>query len=146
MQKLPRTKLTLKKRADTLRTLIRQAASDHKLQKAALRVRDARIQVLRAKIGELSPTLFTARQNRRIEKLRGQIESLLAVTPEAILTEFRRALPKTVDKSVCRESRRFSVGANPTRPIGRSAGSNQGGAGGNKCVEVLWCNGSLEVT
>ena len=35
------------------------------------------------------------------------------------------------------------MGANPTRPIGRSAGSNQGDAGGNKCVEVLWCNGSL---
>ena len=33
--------------------------------------------------------------------------------------------------------------ANPTRPIGRSAGSNQGDAGGNECVEVLWCNGSL---
>ena len=47
---------------------------------------------------------------------------------------------------VCRESRRFSVGANPTRPIGRSAGSNQSDAGGNKCVEVLWCNGSLWVT
>ena len=28
-------------------------------------------------------------------------------------------------KSVCRESRQFSEGANPTRPIGRSAGSNQ---------------------
>ena len=44
---------------------------------------------------------------------------------------------------VCRESRRSPVGANPTRPIGRSAGSNQGDARGNKCVEVLWCNGSL---
>ena len=44
---------------------------------------------------------------------------------------------------VCRESRRSPVGANPTRPIGRSAGSNQGDAGGNKFVEVLWCNGSL---
>ncbi len=47
------------------------------------------------------------------------------------------------EKPVCRESRRFSVGANPIRPIGRSAGSNQGDSGGNKCVEVLWCNGSL---
>jgi hypothetical protein len=34
--------------------------------------------------------------------------------------------------------RRSPVGANPTRPIGRSAGSNQSGAGGNECVEVLW--------
>ena len=29
------------------------------------------------------------------------------------------------------------MGANPTRPIGRSAGSNQSAAGGNKCGEVL---------
>ena len=29
------------------------------------------------------------------------------------------------NKRVCRESRRSPVGANPTRPIGRSAGSNQ---------------------
>ena len=42
------------------------------------------------------------------------------------------------NEPVCRESRRFPVGANPTRPIGRSAGSNQSGAGGNECVEVLW--------
>ena len=32
------------------------------------------------------------------------------------------------EKRVCRESRRSPVGANPTRPIGRSAGSNQSGA------------------
>ena len=44
----------------------------------------------------------------------------------------------SADNSVRRESRRFPVGANPTRPIGRSAGSNQGDAGGNECVEVLW--------
>jgi hypothetical protein len=30
------------------------------------------------------------------------------------------------------------VGANPTRPIGRSAGSNQSDEGGNEFVEVLW--------
>ena len=33
-----------------------------------------------------------------------------------------------VGNSVRRESRRSPVGANPTRPIGRSAGSNQSGA------------------
>ena len=32
---------------------------------------------------------------------------------------------------VRRESRRSPVGANPTRPLGRSAGSNQSGDGGN---------------
>ena len=35
MIKLTRTKLTLKKRTDTLRTLIRQDAAVHKLEKAA---------------------------------------------------------------------------------------------------------------
>ena len=49
------------------------------------------------------------------------------------------------EKRVCRVSRRFPVGANPTRPIGHSAGSNQSGAGGNECVEVLWCNGSAGI-
>jgi hypothetical protein len=39
--------------------------------------------------------------------------------------------------SVCRESCRSPAGANPARPIGRSAGSNQGDEGGNEFVEVL---------
>ena len=56
--------------------------------------------------------------------------------------KLNRLLGRLVNR-VCRESCRSPVGANPTRPIGRSAGSNQGDAGGNKCVEVLWCNGSL---
>ena len=42
------------------------------------------------------------------------------------------------DYSVRRESRRSPVGANPIRPIGRSAGSNQSDEGGNEFVEVLW--------
>jgi hypothetical protein len=40
--------------------------------------------------------------------------------------------------SVRRESRRSPVGANPIRPVGRSAGSNQSDEGGNEFVEVLW--------
>ena len=36
------------------------------------------------------------------------------------------------------KSRRSSAGANPARPIGRSAGSNQSDEGGNEFVEVLW--------
>jgi predicted nucleic acid-binding Zn-ribbon protein len=82
--------LTLKKRTDTLRNLLCQTASEYQLHKAATKVRDARIQVLRARIGELSPALFTARQNKRIAKISDQIESLLATTPVEILTEFRR--------------------------------------------------------
>jgi hypothetical protein len=34
------------------------------------------------------------------------------------------------------KSRRFPAGANPARPIGRSAGSNQSDEGGNEFVEV----------
>ncbi len=87
--------LTLKKRADTLRTLLRQAASEYHLIKAACRVRDARIRVLRAKIGEMPSVLLTEQQKRRIAKLCEQIESVCATTPNEILNEFRRMLPKT---------------------------------------------------
>jgi predicted nucleic acid-binding Zn-ribbon protein len=92
MQKLPRTMATLKKRADTLRTLIHQGANDYKLQKAAAKLRDARVQVLRAKIGELAPALFTERKNTRIEKLSDQIESLQAKTALQVLAEFQRSI------------------------------------------------------
>ena len=90
MRKLPRTMLTLKKRDDTLRTLLRQAASEYQLNKAAGKVRDARIRVLRAKIGEMPSVLLTAQQKRRIAKLSDQIESLCATTPMEILSEFRQ--------------------------------------------------------
>ena len=99
MHKLPRTMLTLKKRADTLRTLLRQAASEYQLNKAAGKVRDARIRVLRAKIGEMPSVLLTAQQKRRIAKLSDQIGSLVATTPKEILTEFRQMLPKTHEDS-----------------------------------------------
>jgi hypothetical protein len=89
VHKLPRTQLTLKKRDATLRTLLSQAASEYKLKKAALRVRDARIQVLRAKIGEMPSVLLTALQKRRIAKLSGQIELLQAATAMEILAQFR---------------------------------------------------------
>jgi hypothetical protein len=82
--------LTLKKRTDTLCTLRSQAASEYQLNKAAERVRDARIRVLKAKIGEMPSVLLTAQQKRRIAKLSDQIESLLATRPMEILNEFRR--------------------------------------------------------
>ncbi|HEY2840439.1 MAG TPA: hypothetical protein VGJ26_14885, partial [Pirellulales bacterium] len=98
MQKLPRTKLTLEKRAETLRTLLSKTASEYKFLKAAGRVRDARIQVLRAKIGEMPSVKLTAQQKKRIVKLSGRIESLRATTPMEILTEFRRMLPNAGDE------------------------------------------------
>ena len=97
MHKLPRTMLTLKKRADSLRTLLRQAASEYHLNKAAGKVRDARIRVLRAKIGEMPSVLLTTQQEWRIAKLSDQIESLQASTPREILREFRRMLPNADD-------------------------------------------------
>jgi hypothetical protein len=99
MHKLPRTMLTLKKRTDTLGTLLCQAASEYQLNKAAEKVRDARIRVLRAKIGEMPSVLLTAQQKRRIAKLSDQIESLLATTPMEILSEFRRMFPKAHEES-----------------------------------------------
>jgi hypothetical protein len=99
MHKLPRTLLILKKRTDTLRTLLRQAASDYQLNKAAGKVRDARIQVLRAKIGEIPSVLLTAQQERRIQTLYEQIEALRASSPLEILSEFRRTLPNAPEAS-----------------------------------------------
>jgi hypothetical protein len=91
---------TLEKRAATLRTLLSQNAREHKLLKAAERVRDARIQVLRAKIGEMPSVIRTPQQISRIAKLGGQIESLVAITPMTILDEFRRIVrPKAYDVS-----------------------------------------------
>jgi uncharacterized protein YfaA (DUF2138 family) len=91
--------LTLKKRTDTLRTLLCQATSEYQLNKAAERVRDARIRVLRAKIGEMPSVLLTTQQKRRIAKLSDQIESLLTTTPMEILSEFRRMFPKGHEES-----------------------------------------------
>jgi hypothetical protein len=89
VHKLARTKLTLEKRPETLRTLLSKTASEYKLLKSAGRVLDARIQVLRAKIGEMPSVKLTAQQKRRIAKLSGQIESLRGTTPMEILSEFR---------------------------------------------------------
>ena len=97
MHKLPRTMLTVKKRAAALRTLVTQSATEHKLLKAAVRVRDARIQVLRATIGDMPSVIRTPQQNRRIAMLSGQIELLRATTPMTILAEFRLAQPKASD-------------------------------------------------
>lgn len=94
MHKLARTKLTLAKKVATLRTLLAQNASETKLLKAATKVRDARVQVLRATIGEMPFPFRTPRQNKRIAKIEGQIDSLRATEPLVILAEFRQAKPK----------------------------------------------------
>ena len=95
MQKLLRTKLTLEKKAASLRTLLLQNASETKLLKAATKVRDARVQVLRATIGEMPFPFRTSLQYKRIAKIEGQIDALHATEPAVILAEFRQANPKT---------------------------------------------------
>jgi hypothetical protein len=90
VHKLPRTILTLQKRGAALRTLLSKSANEHKLLKAAERVRAGRIQVLRSTIGDMPTPIRTPLQNKRIARLNSEIESLVATTPATILEEFRR--------------------------------------------------------
>jgi hypothetical protein len=76
-----------------LHTLLGKGANETKLLKAAEVVRDARIQVLRARLGEL-PLAETPEQQRRTARLDAQIKSLHATTPAAVLTEFTSKKPK----------------------------------------------------
>jgi hypothetical protein len=99
LNKLPRTILTLEKRLATLRGLLNKSASEQKLLKAAVRVRDARIQVLRATIGSMPSVIRTPAQNRRVARLNDEVEALREVPPLAILDQFRTALPKASGES-----------------------------------------------
>lgn len=90
MHKLPRTKLTLEKKEAALRSMLTKCASNARLLKAAERVRDARIQVLKATIGEMPSVKLTPPQLRRIARLEGEIQVLCETTPTTILAEFRR--------------------------------------------------------
>ena len=91
MHKLPRTKRTLEKRAASLRSLLKQNASETKLLKAAEKARVAKVQVLRATIGEMPSPIRTPAQNRRIAKLEVQMDALCALTLPEILAQFRPA-------------------------------------------------------
>ena len=100
LHKLDRTILTRRKRTDTLRTLLNRGASEYQLLKAAGRVRDARIQVLRALIGAMPPLVLLMREHTNgIVKLEGQIEMLRSTTPMAILAEFRTAGSRISEES-----------------------------------------------
>ncbi len=81
--------MTKAKREATLRTLVAQSASELRLLKAAARVRNARIQVLRARIGEMPSVIRTPEQDRRVAILERQVESLRATAPTRILDEFQ---------------------------------------------------------
>jgi predicted nucleic acid-binding Zn-ribbon protein len=87
--------LTLKKRTATLRTLLASGASEHKVLRAAEKVREAKIQVLRATIGQVPSVLRMNAHSRRLAKLNSQIETLRKTTPECLLAEFKMARRKT---------------------------------------------------
>lgn len=93
MHKLPRTVLTLRKRMATLRALLNKGASDQKLLRAAARLRDARVQVLRATIGEMPTPIRTPDDDRRVARLQAEIDSLAATPAAEILLQFR-TLPR----------------------------------------------------
>jgi hypothetical protein len=94
LHKLPRTMLTLAKREAVLRTLLTRRASEYQLLKAAEKVRIARIQVLRARIGDMPSVIRTAQQNKQVAKLEQQVDLLRVTTPMGILAEFRPAAVK----------------------------------------------------
>lgn len=89
MHKLTRTRLTLAKRTATLRTLVSQNASQYHLLKAAERVREARIQVLRATIGTIPFVTRLYERTEQMVQLDEQIAALRATVPGAILAEFQ---------------------------------------------------------
>jgi hypothetical protein len=90
---LQRTQRTLEKRVATLRALFNRGVAEAKLLKAAARVRDARIAVIRAKLGELPTPLRRPYHARRIAKAAAEIESLQSISLQVILAEFRSARP-----------------------------------------------------
>jgi hypothetical protein len=79
--------------------MLAKSGSDMRLLKAAERVRDARIQVLRATIGEMPSVKLTPHQHKRIARLERQIEVLRETLLIAILAEFRGERPAEIDES-----------------------------------------------
>jgi hypothetical protein len=92
MHKRLRTVQILKKRTDTLRTLIRRSASEYQILKAALKLREARIRAVNAQIGEMPFVLTTPEQTRRVANLVKEIESLEATPPLDFVAEIRASL------------------------------------------------------
>lgn len=92
MHKRLRVVQVLKKRTDTLRTLIRRSASEYQILKAAVKLREARIRVVNAQIGAMPSVLTTPEQTRRVAKLVKEIESLEATPPSDFVAEIRDSL------------------------------------------------------
>lgn len=92
MHKRLRTVLILKKRTDTLRTLIRRNASEYQILKAAVRLREARIRVVNAQIGEMPSVLTTPKQTRRVANLVKEIEALESTPPLDFVAKIRASL------------------------------------------------------
>lgn len=92
MHKRLRTVQILRKRTDTLRTLLRRNASEYQILKAAVKLREARIRVINAQIGEMPFVLTTPEKTRRVAKLVKEIESLQSTPPLNIVAEIRASL------------------------------------------------------
>ena len=92
MHKRLRTVQILKKRTDTLRTLLRIDAREYQILKAAVKVREARLRVLHAQIGEMPSVLTTPGQIRRVAKLLKEIESLQATPPLDFVAEVQASV------------------------------------------------------
>ena len=103
--------------------IIRQAETIERLE--------LRIDQLNRDVTTLKRKLYGSRRERFVSQ-----EDAPQAAP--LIPQWRRNRRFSVIYSVRRESRRSPVGANPIRPIGRSAGSNQSDEGGNEFVEVLW--------
>ena len=91
MHKLERTLLTLSRRAATLGNLLRQETNEYQTAKAAERWHEARIRVLRAKIGEFPSPLVTPANQITIQKIEAEIESFLAMNLPMILADFQKS-------------------------------------------------------
>ena len=92
MHKRLRTVQILKKRTDTLRTLLRRNASEYQILKAAVKLREARIRVVNAQIGEMPSVFVTPQQTKRVAKLLKEIESLRATPPSEFVADVRASL------------------------------------------------------
>jgi hypothetical protein len=78
--------------------MLAKGADEPKLLKAAEAVCYARIQVLRARVGEV-PLLDTRVRPRKIARIDAQIAALLSATPAKVLAEFTSMRPKTGETS-----------------------------------------------
>lgn len=72
-----------------LKRLLKRGTSEEKLLEAALLVRDARVRVFKAKLATIPPK-DDPQTARQLSSLRDKISRSSAISPDAVLAEFRR--------------------------------------------------------